>query len=327
LKQFLFLLIAFSQFNSSREKMTSPFTIIFYSSDSSRANLVADECFNLADSFINIFSDYNDRSELSQLSASAGSGKFIPVSSALYDIMRESEKAYNLTKGAFDITMAPVIKLWRKARKEKQFPEPSAIAAKMKSVGFSKVKIDTVARSIKLTSKDMQLDLGGIAQGYIAQKVLERLFSKNIRTALINVSGDIAAGDAPPLKKGWTIGVNLPESEQLQKDKLVLSNLSVSTSGDMYQFIEHEGKKFSHIIDPKTGYGITSQKNVTIIAHDGTTADWLSTACSIMPVKEAKRLAKKLHADVLIAELKNGTIVQSSTKKFSYFYNSHFGND
>ncbi|GEO10255.1 hypothetical protein SAE01_27510 [Segetibacter aerophilus] len=307
--------------------MASPFTIIFYTNDSTHANLVANECFNLADSFINIFSDYIEKSELNQLSASGGLGKSIPVSPALYDIMLESEKAYILTRGSFDITLGPVIRLWRKARKEKQFPEASAIAAKMKSVGFDKVKIDARTGSIKLTSTNMQLDLGGIAQGYIAQKVLERLFSRNIRKALINVSGDIAIGDAPPAKKGWTIGVNLPESEQLQENKLVLSNRAVSTSGDMYQFIEHEGKKFSHIVDPRTGYGITSQKNVTVIAKDATTADWLATACSIMPLKKAKRLAKKLQAEVLIAELKNGTIVQSSTKKFSHFYSSHKGND
>ncbi|MCW3078824.1 MAG: FAD:protein transferase [Segetibacter sp.] len=338
MKQFLFLLIALIQFTSSRaqaqekrfsftrEKMASPFSIIFFHSDSSASNLIANQCFKLADSFINIYSDYIESSELNQLSLSSGSGRFVPVSPALIDIIKESEKAYILTKGAFDITMGPVIRLWRKARKEKQFPEASAIAAKMKSVGFDKVKIDTVTNSIKLTAKDMQLDLGGIAQGYIAQKVLERLYSNNIRKALINVSGDIAAGEAPPLKRGWTIGVNLPESEELQINKLVLSNRSVSTSGDMYQFIEHEGKKFSHIIDPKSGYGITSMKNVTVIANDATTADWLATACSIMPIKKAKRLAKKLRAEVLIAELKNGVIVQSSTKKFSYFYNLNTGN-
>lgn len=339
MKQFLFLLIISGSLTSikviaqekkysfTREKMASPFTIIFYDNDSARANLIANECFNLADSFINIYSDYIEKSELTQLSQSSGSGKFVQVSPALFDIIQESEKAYKLTKGAFDITMGPVIRLWRRARKEKQFPDATSVAAKMKSVGFDKVKIDPLNKSIQLIAADMQLDLGGIAQGYIAQKVLERLFSKNIRKALIDVSGDIALGDAPPRKKGWIIGINLPESEQLQENKLVLNNRAVSTSGDIYQFIEHEGKKFSHIINPRSGFGITSQKNVTVIANDAVTADWLATACSIISVKRAKRLAKKLHAEVLIAELKNGTIIQSSTKKFNHFYNFNSGND
>ena len=309
------------KFSFTREKMASPYTIIFYHNDSVQANVAANECFSLADSFINIFSDYIPNSELNQLSLSSGSGKYVPVSPALFDIISESQKAYILTKGAFDITMGPIIRLWRKARKEKHFPDRSAIEAKMKSVGFDKVQIDERTKSIQLTGTEMLLDLGGIAQGYIAEKVLERLKTKNIKKALINVSGDIATGDAPPQKKGWTIGINLPESEQLQKSQLIIHNLSVSTSGDMYQFIEHEGKKFSHIVDPKTGYGITSQKNVTVIAGNATTADWLATACSIMPIKKAKRLADKLHAEVLIAEMKNGVIIRTSTKKFTDFYN------
>jgi thiamine biosynthesis lipoprotein len=332
LKPFLFLLVLLTpflhsdswgqekKFSFTTQKMASPFTIILYHDDSARANQIAEACFKLADSLIYIFSDYINNSELNGLSASSGSGKSVPVSPALFEILKESERAYLLSNGAFDITMGPIIRLWRKARKDKQFPEASAIAEKMKSVGFNKVKIDTVSRSVKLTAKDMQLDLGGIAQGYIAQKVLERLYSQNIRKVLIDVSGDIATGDSPLQKEGWTIGINLPESENLQKQQLLLHNLSVSTSGDLYQFIEHEGKKYSHIIDPKTGYGITSQKNVTIIADNTTLADWLATACSILPVRKAKKLAKKMQAEALIAEMKKAKIVQSATKNFSYFY-------
>ncbi|MGI8634746.1 MAG: FAD:protein FMN transferase [Segetibacter sp.] len=315
------------KFSFTREKMASPFTILLYDKDSAHATHLANDCFSMVDSFVNIFSDYIETSELSLLNASAGSGKFLPVSPALFDIISISQKACEQTKGAFDITMGPIIRLWRKARKEKKFPENTAIIEKMKSVGFKKVEIDNTASSIRLLQPGMQLDLGGIAQGYIAQKVLERLAQYNMKQALIDVSGDIATADPPPGKKGWIIGINLPESEKLQKQLLQISNISISTSGDLYQYIEHEGKKFSHIIDPKTGYGITSQKNVTVIAPDATTADWLATACSIMPVKKAKRLANRLHAEVLIAEMQNDKIVQSSTKKFSYFYFSNTRND
>ncbi|MCW3110839.1 MAG: ApbE family lipoprotein [Segetibacter sp.] len=308
------------KFSFTREKMASPFTIILYDTDSLSANHSANECFNLVDSFVNIFSDYNDKSELNRLSYSSGSGRFVPVSPALYDIIRESEKAYKLSKGAFDITMGPVIRLWRKARKEKQFPSAPAIAEKMKTAGFDKVQIDTVSKSIKLIQPGMQLDLGGIAQGYIAQKVLERLFSHNIKKALIDVSGDIATGNPPPGKEGWTIGVNLPESEDLQNKQLLLHNTAVSTSGDLYQYIEHKGKRYSHIINPTTGYGIATQKNVTVIANNATTADWLATACSILPVKKAKRLANKLGAEVLVAQIKNGHLILQRTKNFDNFY-------
>lgn len=308
------------RFSFTKEKMASPFTIILYEKDSVRANHLATECFNLVDSFVNIFSDYIDRTELSQLSSTAGSGRFIKVSPALFDIIQESEKAFKFSEGAFDITMGPIVRLWRKARKEKKFPSTTAINEKMKSVGFDKLEIDTGSRSIKLIQPGMQLDLGGIAQGYIAQKVLERLFQSNVKKALIDVSGDIAAGDPPPGKEDWTIGINLPEREELQNKQLFLHNRSVSTSGDLYQFIEHRGKRYSHIIDTKTGYGITTQKNVTVIAENATTADWLATACSILTVKKAKRLAEQFHAEVLIAYMKDGNVIQTSTKKFSDLY-------
>ncbi len=308
------------RFSFSRPKMGSPFTIIFYDNDSLHAINTANNCFNLVDSFVNIYSDYIDSSELNQLSNSAGKNSYVEVTPALYDIILQSKKAYMLSKGAFDITVKPIISLWRKARSDQHFPDRETIKEKRKLVGFTKVKIDTVSKSVLLIKQGMQLDLGGIAQGYIAQKVLERLKEHLIKSALVDVSGDIAMGEPPPGKKGWTIGVNLPErTEDLQKQKLLLHNCTVSTSGDVYQYIEHGGKKYSHIIDPRTGYGATSQRNVTVIAADGATADWLATACSILPVRKAKKLAKKMNAALMIAQIKNGKLISYNTKNFTNY--------
>ena len=111
---------------------------------------------------------------------------------------------------------------------------------------------------------------------------------------MADASGDIVMSDAPPGKNGWTIGINLPENEnELWDKKLELKNFAVSTSGDIYRYTIHNGKKYSHIIDPRTGYGVTSQRNVTVIAKDGATADWLATACSILPIKKALAACKK----------------------------------
>lgn len=315
------------KFSFTREKMASPFTIVLYDNDPVHAVYLAEECFTLVDSFVNIFSDYIDTSELSILNKSAGSHTWMPVSPALFDIISISQIAYKKSKGAFDITMGPIIRLWRRARKEKDFPRTQAISEKMKTVGFKKLKINIPAKLIQLTTAGMQLDLGGIAQGYIAQKVLERLVTSGTKHALIDVSGDIATTNPPPGKKGWTIGVDLPGSDKLQTQLLQIAHKAVSTSGDFYQFIEHDGKRYSHIIDPSTGYGITMQKNVTVIAGDAITADWLSTACSVLSIKKAKRLALHMHAEVLIAVKQNDKIVQYTTKKFNQFYYSNNRND
>ncbi|MBA4139768.1 MAG: FAD:protein FMN transferase [Segetibacter sp.] len=309
------------RFSFSRPKMGSPFTIIFYDNDSLHAINTANNCFSLVDSFVNIYSDYIVTSELNQLSNSAGKNNYVHVTPSLYDIIIQSQKAFLLSNGAFDITIGPIIKLWRKARSEQHFPGRSTIEEKRKLVGFNQVKIDTVSKSVLLVKQGMQLDLGGIAQGYIAQKVLERLMQHSIKRALVDVSGDIAMGEPPPGKRGWTIGINLPErTEELQKKKLLLHNCTVSTSGDVYQYIEHNGKKYSHIVDPRTGYGVTSQRNVTVIAGDGTTADWLATACSILSIHKAKRLARKMKAEVMIAQIKNGQLVLYATKNFKKYF-------
>ena len=306
------------RFSYSREKMGSPFDIIFYHVDSLHANKLADECFLYVDSLVTIFSDYIDSSELNKLSNTSGGKNAVVVSPALYDVLLQSQKAYKLSNGAFDITVGPLTKLWRKARKEKRFPDSLSIVKAKQLVGFYKLKIYTTSKSVKLIQPGMQLDLGGIAQGYIAQKVLDRLKQHSIKKVLINVSGDIAIGDSPPGKQGWTIGINMPGlAEELQEKKLLLSNCSVSTSGDVYQYLEYNGKRYSHIIDPRTGYGVIHQRNVTVITNDGATADWLATACSILDITKAKRLAKKMKAGIMISEMQSGVLVTHSSKNFT----------
>lgn len=310
------------RFSFMQPKMGSPFTIIFYADDSLKASTLAKHCFSLVDSFVFIFSDYIDSSELMRLSASAGPAtKPFKVSPALFDILVQSEFAYQQSKGTCDITVGPLVKLWRKARKTKQFPSDDAVQAMRKLVGFNKVNIDTLNKTVSLSTAGMSLDLGGIAQGYIAQKVLDFLSSQQIKNALINVSGDIVMSNAPPNTNGWTVGINVPETkDELLPKILLLQNKAITTSGDAYQFIEHKGKKYSHIVNPKTGYGITTQKNVTVIASDGTMADWLTKACSILPIKKAKRLANKLGAEVLITQIKKGKIKYNATKGFADYW-------
>ncbi len=324
----LFLCIAINgaaqqkRFSFTEPKMGSPFTIIFYSNDSMHATALAKRCFNLVDSFVFIFSDYMDSSELGQLSASAGANALpVRVSPALFDILLLSKTAFDKSDGAFDITIGPLVKLWRKARKTKQFPTNETVQSVRRLTGFNKMIIDTVNKNVTLSQPGMQLDLGGIAQGYIAQKIIDFLSSQQVNNALADASGDIVMSGAPPGSKGWTIGVNVPQSrDEVLTRYLLIQNKAVVTSGDAYQFMENGGKRYSHITNPQTGYGVTSQRNVTVIAGEGSTADWLATACSILPVKKAKRLAAQMGAEVLIVELKKGRLIFNSTRGFNLYW-------
>lgn len=308
------------KFSYSEMKMGSAFNLIIVSADSNKANHLARKSYELVDSLNHIFSNYDSSSELSKINASAG---LLPykMSRAMLDLVQKSQYAYIQSKGAYDISIGPLSSLWRNARKAKLFPEASTVIATKKLVGFAQIKINKRLGTIFLPSVDMQLDFGGIAKGYIAQWVINFLKANGIQQALVDAGGDIVMSGPPLNQQGWLIGVNLPETtDQLLNKKLQLSNCSVATSGDVYQFIEYKGVKYSHIINPLTGYGVTNLRNVTIVAKTGATADWLATACSILPIKEAKQLAISHQAALLITTLKNGKLVFEATPNFKNYW-------
>jgi len=308
------------KFSYSEMKMGSPFNLIIVSTDSNKAKHLAQKSYELVDSLSHIFSNYDSSSELSKINASAG---LLPykMSTAMLDLVQKSQYAYIQSKGAYDISIGPLSSLWRNARKAKLFPEASTVLATKKLVDFAQIKINKRLGTIFLPVSGMQLDFGGIAKGYIAGWVINYLKANGIQQALADAGGDIVMSGAPLNQKGWLIGVNLPETtDELLNKKLQISNCSVATSGDVFQFIEYKGIKYSHIINPLTGYGVTNLRNVTIIAKTGATADWLATACSILPIQEAKQLAISHQAALLITTLQDGKLVFEATPNFKNYW-------
>jgi thiamine biosynthesis lipoprotein len=308
------------KYRYSEMKMGSPFHIIIVSTDSVKANHLARKCFQLVDSLSHIFSNYESSSELSKINAAAG---LLPykMSPAMLDLIQKAEHAFIQSKGSYDISIGPLSDLWRNARKLKAFPTNNTVLEKKKLVGLGQVKINKRLGTIFLPSAGMQLDVGGIAKGYIAQRVIDYLKTNGIQQALADAGGDIVMSGAPMNSKGWLIGVNLPEAtDELVKNKLQLANCAVATSGDVYQYFEKEGVKYSHIINPLTGYGVTSLRNVTIIAKTGATADWLATACSILPIKQAKALALSNHAALLVSTVQKGKLHFEATENFKNYW-------
>jgi len=300
--------------------MGSPFNLIFVSNDSLKAKHIAQDCFTLIDSLSQIFSDYDTTSEVNKINASAGLTT-TKVSPAMLDLLLLSKQAYHKSIGAYDITIGPLSLLWRKARKKQEFPTKAAIETARHLMGFNQVQIDSEKAIIFLPKKGMRLDFGGIAKGYIAQWVIDYLKSIGIKEALADAGGDISMSGAPLSSKGWLVGVNVPETaDDLLSKKLELTSISVATSGDVYQFIENEGVKYSHIINPITGYGVTSLRNVTVIAPLGATADWLATACSILPIELAKKVALENHAQLLITTIQKDKIKFDATPGFNKYW-------
>ena len=300
--------------------MGSPLNLVFVDTDSIHASQIAKTAFELVDSLVHIYSDYDSSSELSRLSAQAGKGA-VPVSKGLLEILLKSKEAYNQSQHSFDITMGPLSLLWRNARKTKRFPDSATVAATKTLVGFDQLVIDQKNQTVSLAKEGMRLDLGGIAKGFVAEKIVQRLKTMGIVSSLVDAGGDIAMGEAPLEAKGWVVGVNAPEeADELLDKKLLLKNISVATSGDVYQYFLHQGKKYAHITNPKTGYGVTFQRNVTVIATDGASADWLATACSILPIRTALATAEKQKAFVLITILENNQVKAFKSKGFDRFW-------
>ncbi|HYK56948.1 MAG TPA: FAD:protein FMN transferase [Flavisolibacter sp.] len=163
------------RFSFSQPKMGSPFTIIFYATDSVQAKQQATNCYQLVDSLNAILSDYDLQSETSRLRGKAGSGEWISVSPVLSEVLRQSATAWQKSSGAVDVTMGPLSKLWRGARKTKIFLEKEDVLQTKKQTGFKHILLDTVHQRVQLVKEGMQLDFGAVAKGYIAQKLIDHL--------------------------------------------------------------------------------------------------------------------------------------------------------
>jgi thiamine biosynthesis lipoprotein len=229
----------------------------------------------------------------------------IPVSEDLYRVLEASISAAEQSDGAFDVTVGPLVHLWRRSRELVQLPTTERLAAARASVGYRYIRLTRIGAktsegrafaspAIQLMAAKMRLDLGGIVTGYATTDVLRVLREHGVSRALIDAAGDLAASDPPPGKDGWRVAIQAIENPSNTVGYVKLANRACSTSGDTYRYVEIDGVRYSHIVDPKTGLGLTSRTGVTVIADDGTTADWLDTALPVMPLDEAKALVERL---------------------------------
>lgn len=287
------------------DKMGSPFKLTIgvddKGIDSNKAAQLFSESIDLVDSLNHILSDYDSTSEISLINQNAGI-RSSQMSPTIEEILKTGLIAYQETNKKYNIAIGALSHLWRKARKTKTFPSTNEVQYALDLIDFQKVWMDTIRHQVMILEKGILLDFGSLGKGYIAQKVMDFLHSKGVQYALVDAGGKIVT--CAPDNLYWQIGIN-----QIRNNKIVLphtlhlQNHAVATSGDAYQFFVHQGKRYSHIIDPTKGYGIQTPKNVTVIAKEGLLADWLSTACSILPIKEAIRLAEKHHAEILIVTM------------------------
>ena len=265
--------------------MGSMFRIELYTEDKEAAERVAAAAFKRVDDINAIASDYLPESELSRLNREPAN-KPVPVSEDLFALLSKSIEFSKQTDSAFDITATHAVQQWRRAKRQKQLPTAEQTQKAIAMTDWRAIKLDAKTRTVSKLKDGLLFDLGGIGKGYAADAALVVLKQHGITRALVAASGDLAIGDAPPGKQGWNVALRTFERAE-ENDTLIhitLANCGCSTSGDLHQFLELDGKRYSHIIDPHTGLGLTDRIACTVIAPDATTTDALATAMCVLGV-------------------------------------------
>ncbi len=265
-------------------------TISLYERDEKAANDAVRAAFARIAALNAIFSDYDADSETMRLCAAAPN---VPheVGPDLAFILVEARALSELTDGAFDVSIGPLTKLWRRARRRGELPTDADLAAARARSGWRLLEFDPAAPRVTLKQPEMHLDFGGIVKGYAAEEALKVLREAGIPSALVAVAGDIAAGAAPPDAVGWRIGLPSTAGPESPSTEFVhIAEQAISTSGDAFQFVDIAGRRYSHIVDPRTGLGVTDRVTVTVIAPRGHQADSLATAVSVLGVKRGLAL-------------------------------------
>jgi FAD:protein FMN transferase len=310
---------ALRRYSFSEQHMGTRFEITLYAPSEAAARDAARAAFARIAQLDGIMSDYRPASELMRLSKKAG-GSPIPVSADLFDILYRSQEISRLSGGAFDVTVGPVVRLWRRARRTRRLPDPDELARARALVGYDKIRLDAKEHTVQLTVSGMLLDLGAIAKGYAVGAALEVLRHYGITRALVAASGDIVAGDPPPGARGWKVAIAPLEKGAEPSRFILLNHAAVSTAGDTEQFVEIDGMRYSHIVDPHTGIGITRRSSATVVARDGTTSDGLDTAVSVLGAKRGMELVDGLDgAALLYMERTNKGVDVVASKRFKEY--------
>jgi thiamine biosynthesis lipoprotein len=305
------------RFQFTEPHMGTRFQIILYAADEPMAHKASQAAFARIAALDAMLSDYRPTSELMHLCSKAG-GPPVAVSPELFFVLAKAEEVSRLSDGAFDVTVGPVVRLWRLARRTQQLPAAEELAQARVLVGWQNVRLDAAKRTVQLLKPGMRLDLGGIAKGYAGDEAQRVLQAYGITRALVAAGGDIVVNDPPPGTTGWKVAIQPvdPAKDQNAPD-LLLKNAAVSTSGDLQQYVEIAGVRYSHIVDPKTGLGLVGRMTATVIAPTGIQADSLTKPLAVLgPAKGLKLLDGLLGVSGRYARLVDGKTETAVSSRF-----------
>ena len=309
------LLISYQNFAQSvkytfeTSRMGSPFRIIVSTNDSLGISKVIQSSFDLARDLEAQLSDYQINSELSQVNLRAGTGEFFPIHSPLKEILSVALQAEILTQGALNVKLGSLVQAWRKTRKDKILPDEKELRKIAAAIQGKCIEFSEDSTKLRLANRACQLDLGSLGKGFVVQKVLDHLINNSWPYVLVDAGGKICMTSLDKMGGEWVLGLEIPGGTAISDQMLSLKNCSIASSGKTYQQVQIGDQVYSHVLDPRTGMALTHGRSATAIAPDGTLADWLATAATIMPIREIEKLLVKLpNVRLLVWEFKAGKL-------------------
>lgn len=303
------------RFSYVEPHMGTTFRLILYAPDQTTADKAAKGAFARIVALDRILSDYKPDSELMRLCKQAGGGP-VAVGPELFYVLERAQEVARRSEGAFDVTVGPLSRLWRRCRKIHVLPDAEDLAKAKALVGYQKVVLDAGKRTVELRQPGMILDLGGIAKGYTADEVHKVLKQHGVTRALVAAGGDVTVSDPPADAAAWKVAIAPLEPGEKPSRFLLLKNGSVSTSGDAEQYVEVDGKRYSHLLDPHTGIGLLGRLSATVVAPDGITADSLTKVVAVLGPEKGIPLVEETPgvAALLIRKTDAATAVHASKR-------------
>ena len=295
----LFLLsitfVSFGQMTHKRKlsMLGSPLEITVVAKDTIQGNQYIDLAITEVKRIEYLISDWIPSTQISQVNKNAGS-KPVKVDKEVFDLVGRAIKVSQITSGAFDISYASMDKIWKFDGSMKAMPTEEAIKKSVSKIGYKNIILDSKEQTIFLKNEGMKLGLGGIGQGYIADKVKELLFSKGCTSGIVNVSGDINAWGRQQDGNPWTVGIVNPLNKNKVFATFPLEDSAVETSGNYEKYVIFNGIRYSHIIDPRTGYPAQGVVSVSVFAKQTEIADALATGIFVMGVEVGIDLVNQL---------------------------------
>jgi len=283
-----------------RETMGTFARIVSVAKDRQTARKAIEAGFEQIKLVDDLMSDYKQDSQISRVNRNAFR-RPVKVSEPVFEVLQEAVRFSKLTAGVFDVTVGPLVDLWRRAAEANSPPSQAELQQARSKVGYKKLVLDATKLTVRFTVEGMRLDLGGIAKGYAIDRAVKAMKEASAAGGMVDLGGDIMCfGAAPPGKKSWHIGLQDPHHIGVLPGTgstllvLKLTDRAIATSGNYRRFFLIDGKKFNHIIDVNSGKGGNKLSSVTIISRKATDADALATAVSVMGLEKGLALVEKL---------------------------------